>query len=173
MQIVAVLEEKVPVVNFTFGIPSHHIINELKSNGAFVIGTATTLLEAIVLQENNVNAIVMQGREAGGHRGSFLDSAENSLLPITELVQNTIKKVDLPLIASGGIMNGESIGKLIHFGVSGVQLGTAFLCCREAGIPKSYKNLLLSQKTDTTVLTRAFSGKLARGINNKFPPLSG
>lgn len=167
-QISVVLEEKVPVVSFTFGVPRSDIVNDLKSNGTLVMATATTLTEAVFLQENSFDIIVVQGSEAGGHRGSFLDTAEDSLYPIVDLVGQIIKKTELPLIASGGIMNGEAIGRLINLGASGVQLGTAFLCCRETGIPMSYKKLLLNQRIDTTVLTRSFSGKLARGINNKF-----
>lgn len=167
-QVAAVLEEKVPVVSFTFGLPGLEIIRALQSNSSVVLATATTVEEALLLQEYQVDAIVLQGSEAGGHRGSFMPSADVSLSPIASLLQNTRTKVQLPLIASGGVMRGATIAQLLDLGASAVQLGTAFLCCKESGIAQSYKDALLNQSHDSTVLTRAFSGKLARGISNTF-----
>lgn len=167
-QLAVLLEEKIPAASFTFGIPSPAAIKALKSNQIFVMATATTLDEAYALYECGVDAIVAQGSEAGGHRGSFLNSAEHSLIPINTLVQQIIAEISLPVIASGGIMNGVAIARVIKSGASAAQLGTAFLCCKESGIAESYKRVLLNQTVDNTVLTRAFSGKLARGINNRF-----
>ena len=167
-QVRVLIEEKVPVFSFTFGMLDRTLIREFKKYNAILIGTATTLAEANMLQESGIDAIVAQGSEAGGHRGSFLESAENSLIPLRTLVSELKDNISVAIIASGGMMQGHDIAKLIHAGASGAQLGTAFLCCHEAGIHPQYKLALLDQKQDNTVLTSAFSGKLARGINNKF-----
>lgn len=167
-QLTVLIEERISAVSFTFGIPESALINTLKSNQILVMATATTLAEAYALYECGVDVIVAQGSEAGGHRGSFMERAEDCLIPIHTLVQQITAEISLPVIASGGIMNGAAIVKAIKSGASAAQLGTAFLCCKESGIADSYKRLLLSQTNDITVLTRAFSGKLARGINNKF-----
>ncbi len=167
-QIAMLLREKVPVVSFTFGIPGADIIQKFKANGTVIIGTATTLAEATALQEAGVDAIVAQSSEAGGHRGTFLDSAEGALVPLSKLLQQLIGKISLPVIASGGIMNGKKIAAVMISGAAAVQMGTAFLTCAESGIHPKYKHILLEQKQDNTTLTRAFSGKMARGINNQF-----
>ncbi|MDF1760487.1 MAG: nitronate monooxygenase [Coxiellaceae bacterium] len=167
-QVAVLLAEKIPVMSFTFGIPDINIIKQFKANKTFMIGTATTLAEAEALQENQVDAIVAQSSEAGGHRGSFLDSAENSLAPLNTLLHQLAEAIDIPIIASGGIMDGQTIAQCLQAGASAAQLGSAFLCCDESGIPAAYKQLLLNQTKDNTVLTRAFSGKLARGVSNQF-----
>ncbi|TNF68022.1 MAG: nitronate monooxygenase [Gammaproteobacteria bacterium] len=167
-QVSVLLAKNVPVVSFTFGIPSLEIINQFKKINSVVIATATSLEEACLLENYQVDAIVIQGSEAGGHRGSFLDKAENSLIPLADLLNQVIAKVNLPVIASGGIMNGASIAKLMRLGASATQLGSAFLCADESGIHQAYKKLLLEQTEDTTTLTSVFSGKLARGLNNQF-----
>ncbi|MEM9243903.1 MAG: nitronate monooxygenase [Pseudomonadota bacterium] len=167
-QVQILIEEKIPVFSFTFGIPCSDIIKKFKDFGSIIIGTATTVDEGKLLEKNGIDIIVAQGSEAGGHRGSFLDEADNSLIPISTLINQLKESVNVPIVASGGIMNGRKIVKMLHSGASAVQMGTAFLCCDETGIHPQYKKLLLKQKKDNTVLTRAFSGKLARGINNKF-----
>lgn len=167
-QIHVLLNEKIPVFSFTFGIPGIDIIKEFKSNNTIVIGTATTLEEAQALEEYMVDAIILQGSEAGGHRGGFLEADENSLYPLKDLLRQVKKSIHIPLIASGGIMDGRAIVEHLELGASAVQLGTAFLCCPETGIPEAYKKLILQQDSDKTVLTRSFSGKLARGIENQY-----
>lgn len=167
-QMKVVLEEKVPVFSFTFGIPAKNWIEDFKKNGIFLIGTATTLEEAELLEECHIDAIVAQGSEAGGHRGTFLGKAEDALTKASTLVQSLAKNINLPIIAAGGIMDAKSIKQMLESGASALQMGTAFLCCHESGIHPNYKKALLSSKVDDTTLTRAFSGKLARGLNNKF-----
>jgi nitronate monooxygenase len=170
-QIHAIIEEKIPIFSFTFGILSKDCIENFKKNGITLIGTATTLAEAKLLEENNIDLIAAQGGEAGGHRGTFLESAENSLMSISSLIPLLIENIKIPVIAAGGIMTAKDIIKLLTLGASAVQMGTAFLCCLESGIHPLYKKLLLNishDNTDHTILTRAFSGKLARGIVNKF-----
>ena len=167
-QIKVILEEKVPVFSFTFGIPNLNLIEDLKSAGTVLIGTATTLDEAILLEKNKVDMVVAQGLEAGGHRGTFLESEEKSLIPLSDLISRCDDQLKIPLIAAGGIMNGSDTINLLSLGASAVQIGTAFLSCHESGINETYKKKLLHLQQDDTVLTRAFSGKLARGIRNHF-----
>lgn len=167
-QMNAILEEKVPVFSFAFGIPSSYWIEHFKKNGMILIGTATTLEEANLLEKNNIDMIVAQGSEAGGHRGTFLGTAEDALMNLSSLVQLLVPHIHIPIIAAGGIMNANDIVSLLKLNVDAVQMGTAFLCCTESGIASCYKKILLDSHHDTTTLTRAFSGKLARGLNNAF-----
>ncbi len=167
-QINVLLEEKIPVFSYVFGMLDPSLIAQFKKNHTFLIGTATTLAEARLLEKTNIDAIAAQGSEAGGHRGSFLNKAEDSLIELFDLLPQLVNEIKIPIIACGGIMNGKGIAAAIKAGASAVQMGTAFLTCIEAGIPDVYKQVLLTQKQDNTVLTRAFSGKLARGIRNKF-----
>ncbi len=167
-QMNVIIEEKVPIFSFTFGIPSKHWIEIFKKNSIPLIGTATTLAEAKLLEENNIDAIVAQGSEAGGHRGTFLGSPEEALISLSSLVSLLIENIKTPIIAAGGVMNAKGIATSLILGASAIQMGTAFLCCAESGIHPLYKKLLLSTTQDNTTLTRAFSGKLARGIENKF-----
>jgi nitronate monooxygenase len=167
-QLEAVLEERPPGFSFTFGIPSAAQIAALKKRGIAVVGTATTVQEARRLAEAGVDAIVAQGAEAGAHRGSFAAPFEESMVPLAALLHGICKDVALPVIASGGIMDGRDIAAAQKLGAVAVQLGTAFLTCPESGAPTAYKNALLKAKKDTTVITRAFSGRPARGLTNRF-----
>ena len=167
-QLEAVLEERPPVFSFTFGMPSAAQIAALKKRGIAVMGTATTVQEARQLQQAGVDAIAAQGAEAGAHRGSFAASFEDSMIPLAVLVPEICAGTALPVIASGGIMDGRDIAKAMAVGAAAVQLGTAFLPCPELGAPPAHKRALLEAKTDTTVITRAFSGRPARGLTNAF-----
>ncbi len=165
-QVEVVLKEIVPIVSFTFGIPGEEIVRELKKNAAVLIGTATTVKDALRLEASGMDAIVIQGEEAGGHRGTF-HGEQDELIPVHDLVAQIVPRLRIPIIAAGGIMNGESIQNVLGSGAQGVQLGTAFLTCEESGAASAYKDILINGKEET-VLTRAFSGKLARGIHNQF-----
>jgi nitronate monooxygenase len=167
-QLAVVLEERPPVFSFTFGIPSSDQIAALKKRGIIVSGTATTADEARQLEQAGVDAIVAQGAEAGAHRGSFAAPFDNCMVPLATLVRETCRSVALPVIASGGIMDGRDIAVAMKLGAAAVQLGTAFLPCPESGAPQAYKRALLEAKTDTTVITRAYSGRPARGLTNTF-----
>lgn len=167
-QFEAVLEERPPVFSFTFGMPSAAQIVELKKRDIAIVGTATTVEEAHRLAQAGVDAIVAQGAEAGAHRGSFAGPFEDSMIPLAALVREICASVDLPVIASGGIMDGHDVAAAIKLGAAAVQLGTAFLPCPESGAPSAYKQALLKAKKDTTVITRAFSGRPARGLTNTF-----
>lgn len=167
-QLAVVLEERPPVFSFTFGLPSPAQIAALKKRDIIVIGTATTADEARRLAQAGVDAIVAQGAEAGAHRGTFAAPFEDAMVPLARLVREIRTSVELPVIASGGIMDGRDIAACLKQGAAAVQLGTAFLPCPESGAPSAYKQALLAAKSDTTVITRAFSGRPARGLSNRF-----
>ena len=167
-QFEAVLEERPPVFSFTFGVPSAAQIDALKKRGVFISGTATTVQEAQHLEQVGVDSIVLQGAEAGAHRGTFLDAFEQSMIPLTTLVAESCTAVKVPVIASGGLMDGRDIAAMMKLGAAAAQLGTAFLPCPESGAPDAYKQALLNAKSDRTDITRAFSGRPARGIKNAF-----
>ena len=167
-QLEVVLEERVPVCSFTFGHPTAEEIEELKSKDIYVIGTATTVEEATTLEKMNVDAIVVQGYEAGGHRGSFLGFDESRLIGSMALIPQVVDRVSVPVIAAGGIMDGRGIVACFALGASGVQMGTAFLVSRESGAHPEYKRAILNSRDVDTVITTAFSGKPARGIRNAF-----
>jgi nitronate monooxygenase len=167
-QIEIIFEEKVPVFSFTFGLLDKKWIRRLKKNKTILIGTATSLAEAKAHEECGIDLIVLQGREAGGHSGLFLNNTSESLLSRESLLKACVGNLSLPLIVAGGLMNAAMCAEALKQGAQGVQLGTAFLTTTESGIHPGYKKALLSAKSGSTVLTRAFSGKLARGINNVF-----
>jgi nitronate monooxygenase len=167
-QFEAVLAADPPIFSFTFGIPNADAIARLKARHITVIGTATTVEEARMLAEAGVDAILAQGAEAGAHRGTFAGPFETAMIPTFTLVPSIVNAVSLPLIASGGIMDGREISQALRLGASAAALGTAFLACPESGASEAYKRAILSARKDTTVLTRAFSGRPARGLYNAF-----
>jgi nitronate monooxygenase len=134
----------------------------------FLIGTATTVDEAIALEKAQVDAIVAQGSEAGGHRATFGSDFDSGMIGTISLVPQVVDAVTVPVIASGGIMDGRGIAAALALGASAVQMGTAFLTCDEAGVPEVYKKVILQAREHETRLTRAFSGRPARGIVNRF-----
>nr|WP_115303980.1 nitronate monooxygenase [Legionella beliardensis] len=167
-QMKVLIEEKIPIFSYTFGTLSPEWIAQLRKNNTILIGTATTLTEAQLLEESGIDVIVAQGAEAGGHRGTFIGRAEDALIGLLSLLPQLVDHITIPIIAAGAIMDGRGIMAAIDLGACGVQMGTAFLTCPESGIPEAYKKILLEQQKDNTVLTHVFSGKMARGIRNKF-----
>jgi nitronate monooxygenase len=167
-QLEAVLDARPAIFSFTFGIPDGDAMSRLKARGIVILGTATTVEEAQKLEQAGVDAIVAQGSEAAAHRGTFLDSFESSMVPALDLVRAAAGAVSLPVIATGGLMDGRDITSAIKAGASAAQLGTAFLACPESGAPEAHKRAILAAKEDTTVVTRAFSGRPARGLKNGF-----
>ena len=167
-QLEAILDARPTIFSFTFGIPSRVAMERIKARGIITIGTATTAEEAAILEESGVSAIVAQGAEAGANRGTFIGSFESSMVPTLQLVTELRYKVSLPVIASGGLMDGRDIAEALARGASAVQLGTAFLPCPESGIAASYKRAILAADSDQTTVTRAFSGRPARGLLNTF-----
>lgn len=167
-QVAVLLEEKVPVFSFTFGLLSQDIIAQFKANNTIIMGTATTVAEAIAIEKQGCDIVVAQGSEAGGHRGTFLGSFRTSQIGTMALVPQVVDNVKIPVLASGGIMDGRSLIAALALGASGVQMGTAFLTCEESGFPPIYKKILLNSTEENTVVTNVFSGKPVRSIMNKF-----
>ena len=167
-QIQVVIEEKVPVCSFTFGVPSDDVMHLLKRNNVITIGTATTVQEAVAIEKLGMDAVVVQGTEAGGHRGNFLSKHEESLMGLMSLIPHVADQVHIPVIAAGGIMDGRGLLASLSLGAETVQMGTAFLTCEESGAHPLHKEAIVQAKQDDTILTKSFSGKYARGIINKF-----
>ncbi|WP_246094961.1 NAD(P)H-dependent flavin oxidoreductase [Salinicoccus cyprini] len=167
-RIEVIIEEQVPVCSFIFGIPSHQQIERLKEAGIILIGTATTVKEAEMVERAGFDAVVLQGVEAGGHRGSFLDPVEDSLVGLMSLIPEAADHLSIPLIASGGIMDGRGIAAARILGAAGVQLGTAFISTEESGAHAVHKNALSADRGVPSVLTRVFTGRAARAIKNTF-----
>jgi len=154
-----VLEERPAVFSFTFGPVDPA---PLRAAGIVVLGTATTAAEARAL---DVDVVVAQGAEAGGHRGTFLGSFEEALVPVDELVADVVAAVDVPVVAAGGIMDGDDIARLLALGAQGVQLGTAFLFTPECETPREWLEAL---RTRETVVTPAYTGRHARAARTPF-----
>jgi nitronate monooxygenase len=167
-QMEAVLDSAPAVFSFAFGDIPAEAIAAARNRSICLLGTATTVAEAIGLSRSGVDAVVAQGSEAGGHRGSYAASFEAGMVGTMALVPQMADAIDIPVIASGGIMDGRGIAAALALGAAAVQLGTAFLTCPEAGTPTAYRNALLDAAEDSTRITAAFSGRPARGIENRF-----
>ncbi|GMA52230.1 nitronate monooxygenase [Alicyclobacillus contaminans] len=167
-QIQVILDEQVPVFSFTFGIPEPHVMQALQRRGVRILGTATTVEEAVALETAGVDCVVVQGSEAGGHRGTFLSHPSRALIGTLALVPQVVDAVSIPVIAAGGIMDGRGLAACLALGAAGVQMGTAFLSCPESGAHPLYQQRVLTSREDETEVTSAYSGKLARGIRTEF-----
>jgi len=161
------LDERVPIFSFIFGIPPKEILDECRAKGIVTIGTATTPDEAVALQNAGVEAIVASGFEAGGHRGSFLRAAEDSVTGTFSLIPRIVDVVDVPVIAAGGIDDARGVIAAFALGAEAAQMGTAFLSCEESGASRIHREALMQRKAEYTGLTKAFTGRLARVINNR------
>jgi nitronate monooxygenase len=166
-QVRVLLDAKVPVFSFIFGIPPKEILDECRTQRIITIGTATTPDEAIVLEQAGVDVIAASGFEAGGHRGSFLRPAEESLTGTFSLVPQVADAVSVPVVAAGGVGDARGIVAAFALGAEGVQIGTAFLASEESGAGVHHRRALLSGKAGRTGLTKGFTGRLARGIHNQ------
>lgn len=167
-QVEALLEARPPVFSFVFGIPSADILQACRQRDILTVGAATSVAEALALEAAGVDAIVATGFEAGGHRPSFLASAEESLMGTFVLTQLVAARVKVPVIAAGGIASHAGLQAALVLGASAVQVGTAFLACRESGTSDEHRELLFGERAYRTTLTRAFSGRLARGLCNRW-----
>lgn len=165
-QVQAILEEDVMIVSFTFGLPDGGTVSTLKQKGVYLIGTATSVEEANAVEQAGLDAVVVQGKEAGGHRGSFIEPME--LHSTSDLLKAAKENVSIPVIAAGGIMTKPQVTDMLALGASYVQIGTALLTAAECEAPKLHKEAILNSGEQATTLTKAFTGKYARGLRNKF-----
>lgn len=167
-QLAAVTAAAPPIASFTFSILTRAQIQALHAAGTFVIGTATTVAEARAWAEAGADGVCAQGFEAGGHRGHFLAETEASLVGTMALTATIRAAVDLPVIAAGGIMDGRGVAAALALGADAVQMGTAFLLADEAATSGPWRRALAGAGDDATRLTRAFTGRHARGLANRF-----
>ena len=167
-QFAAILECAPPAASFTFGILTREQAEALKARGIWLIGTATTVAEAKAWSAIGADAICAQGLEAGGHRGTFLKSAPESAIGTFALVRTIVTAVDLPVIAAGGVTDGAGVAAALTLGASAAQVGTAYLLSDESTISAPWRRAIESAPDDPTRLTRAISGRYARGIENEF-----
>ncbi|TXG20375.1 nitronate monooxygenase, partial [Burkholderia territorii] len=165
------VEEKPAVVSFHFGLPSDDAIAVLKRAGVTLFASATNLDEAGQIAAAGIDAIVAQGIEAGGHRGVFDPAAHDDRLGTFALTRLLVRECALPVIAAGGIMDGDGIAAALALGAQAAQLGTAFVACPETSIDDGYRRALLGDGARRTTLTTAISGRIARGIANRLTAL--
>ncbi|MEX0161127.1 MULTISPECIES: NAD(P)H-dependent flavin oxidoreductase [unclassified Microbacterium] len=166
-QLDAIWESAPPVLSTVFGIPSGDLIEQAHRRGIRVVATATTVAEAAALAEAGVDAVIATGFEAGGHRVSFLRPPEESLVGTFSLVPQVVDAVDVPVIAAGGIADRRGVAAAFALGASAVQVGTAFLATVESAANQAHRDAIRATPADGTVLTRAMSGRLARGARNR------
>jgi nitronate monooxygenase len=166
-QIAVVVEERVPVLSSHFGAPDATVMRVLKANGTRVLATATTVGEARQLASAGVDAIIAQGSEAGGHRGTFAAPVGQAEIGTMALVPQIVDAVSVPVIAAGGIMDGRGIAAALMLGAGGVQMGTAFVPCPETAVNPAYVQRLLTAAPGDAVLTDVVSGRPARLLRNK------
>lgn len=161
------LDSRVPVFSFIYGIPPAELLSEARRQDIVTMGTATTADEAKALEDAGVDIVVASGFEAGGHRGSFLRAAEDSLTGTISLVPQVVDAVGIPVVAAGGIADARGIKAALSLGAEGVQMGTVFIPMEESGASSLHKEAILSGQAGRTELTRGFTGRLARGIKNR------
>jgi nitronate monooxygenase len=164
----SVVEELKPeVVSFHFGLPSPDLVKRVKAAGSLVMSSATTVKEAIWLEENGADVIIAQGAEAGGHRGMFLTENIAEQPGTFALVPQVVDAVKVPVIAAGGIADGRGIAAAFALGASGVQIGTAYLRCPESKVIAPARAALAQATDETTVITNVMTGRPARGVANR------
>jgi len=165
-----IIQEDVPIISTAFHVLPSTLIERLKQHDRKLIGMATNLEEAEMLEDAGYDMIVAQGYEAGGHRGTFdtMKYPNGSDIGLVSLLQSLVEHIHLPIIAAGGIHSKEQINGLMEMGASGVQLGTKFLMAKEAGTNNSYRRALMKAESTDTVITKVFTGRPARAIYNQF-----
>ncbi|TFD21213.1 nitronate monooxygenase [Cryobacterium sp. TMS1-13-1] len=167
-KVAVVIARQVPVVSFTFGLPPVDAVERMHTAGSFLIATVTSVPEARQAVDRGVDALCVQGPEAGGHRGTFTTRDEPGTLALGELLIAMREVVTLPLIVAGGIHSGGQIASLLAAGAEAVQLGTALLRTDESGANPAHQDALVDPRFTETVITWAFSGRPARGLHNAF-----
>src|SRR3989440_9070348 len=166
--LVVVLEQRPRVASFHFGLPNASAVRRIKEAGCLIFSSATTVAEARALEAGGADLVIAQGYEAGGHRGSFSGSPGAGLVGTMALVPQIVDAVRVPVIAAGGIADGRGLAAAFALGASGAQIGTAFLGCPEASVSPLHLARLRSATNDGTELTRAFTGRPARALRNRF-----
>ncbi len=170
-QFETLIELQPAVASFTFNQLNKEQVDRLHRAGIAVIGTVTTVDEALAWQAAGADAVIASGIEAGGHRGTFIGPQKEARLTTFELLPAVVEAVAIPVIAAGGIMDGADIRRALDHGAQAVQMGTAFLVTDESAIHPAYKQRLLQAGDHPTRQTRAFSGRYARGLDNRFMQL--
>ena len=155
------------MASFVFGVPSDEVVESARARGIRLMGTATSVDEAVALERSGVDAIVATGLEAGGHRVSFLRRPEQSLIGSISLIPQVVDAVSVPVIAAGGIADRRGVAAALALGAAGVQVGTAFLRTRQSATNDAHRAAIGATAAHETVLTRAMSGRLARGARNR------
>ncbi|WP_194421625.1 NAD(P)H-dependent flavin oxidoreductase [Microbacterium abyssi] len=166
-QLDAIWDAAPAALSVVYGVPSAEVVEEAHGRGIRVIGTATTVAEAVALEAGGVDVIIASGAEAAGHRVSFLRPAEESLVGTFALVPQVADAVGIPVVAAGGIADRRGVAAALALGASGVQVGTAFLATRESAANDAHRAAIRATAADESVLTRAMSGRLARGARNR------
>lgn len=166
-QLQVILDIRPKVFSFMFGVPSADVLEQCRRSGIVTVGAATTLDEAIFLDNAGVDMIIASGFEAGGHRPSFLTDAESSVTGTFVLLQLMRKKIKTPIIAAGGIADGKGIAAALTLGASAAQIGTAFLATDESNALPIHKKMLFSDAAKYTTLSRAYTGRLGRGLTSR------
>ena len=161
------LEMNPKIVSFHFGLPQQDYIQSIKNQNIYIISSATTVKEAKILEDSGADAIIAQGYEAGGHRGTFASSYKEGEIGLFSLLPQVVEATSVPVIAAGGIANGKGIAAALMLGAQGVQIGTAFLSCPEASVHPLWKDAISNASTRDTRITSAFTGRPARGIVNR------
>jgi nitronate monooxygenase len=156
-----------PIISFHFGLPDPELLARIKRWGTKVLSSATTVEEAVWLEKNGVDGIIAQGLEAGGHRGMFLSKDISTQVGLFSLLPQIVDRVDVPVIAAGGIGDARSINGALSLGASAVQIGTSYLLCDEVKTSALHRVALKSQRASHTALTNVFTGRPARGIANR------
>jgi nitronate monooxygenase len=166
-QLAVVVEERVPVVSYTFGLLSAAAGASLHDAGSLLMGTATTVEEAEAVEASGADLVCTQGSEAGAHRGTFLTPPEQALIGTLALVPQVCDAVDIPVVAAGGIMDGRGVAAVLALGAGAASLGTAFLRCPEAGTSPPHRRALVAATETSSRITTAVTGRAARGIENR------
>ncbi|MFJ8311427.1 MULTISPECIES: NAD(P)H-dependent flavin oxidoreductase [unclassified Streptomyces] len=167
-KIEALLREPAPVVSFTFGLPSPGVVEALRRAGSHTVATVTTVAEAEAAQAAGVDSLCVQGPQAGGHRATHDIAAQPENMPLLDLLASVRERVRLPLIAAGGLGTGEDVAAVLRAGACAAQLGTLYLRADESGASQTHQDALVDERFDATAVTRAFSGRPARGLRNHF-----
>lgn len=163
-----VLDLRPQLVSFTFGLPSPDECARLRAAGITVVGTVTTVAEARAAVSCGVDALTVQGPEAGGHRATFDPAAEPAEEPLEELLNAVLDTVDVPVVAAGGLATADDVAAVLDAGAVAAQSGTAFLLASEAGSSRVHRAALTDPQFGETTITKAFSGRYARGLRNRF-----